>query len=106
MRSKNPKFIQGVGYDLIGNVLNDGTKYLLVIDDSCEEISKFKHFGKLGLISSKKIGKSCRFTKYTHSFVQVTCFTNQYINSTTRSRISIERVISICNISSLSKGVH
>ena len=40
-----------------------------------------------------------RVTKYTHSLVQVTegCFTIQYIKSTTRSRISIERVVSRCN---------
>ena len=51
----------------------------------------------------KQIGKRCRVAKYTHSLVQVAegCFTNQYIKSTTRSRISIERVVLRCNICSV-----
>ena len=55
------------------------------------------------LFSSKQIRNKCRITKYTQGLVQVAagCFTNQYIRSTTRSRISIERVVSRCNIRSL-----
>ena len=38
MQRKNLKFIQGVDFELI-DLPNNGTKYLLIFDDSCEEIS-------------------------------------------------------------------
>ena len=38
MQRKNLKFIQGVDFDLIETLPNNGTKYLLIFDDSCEEI--------------------------------------------------------------------
>ena len=44
MQRKNLKFIQGVDFELIENLLNNGTKYLLTLDDSCEEISNTKQF--------------------------------------------------------------
>ena len=44
---KNLKFIQGEDFDLIENLPNNGTKYLLIIDDSCEETSNFKQFVKI-----------------------------------------------------------
>ena len=40
MQRKNLKFVQGVEFDLIEILPNNGTKYLLISDDSCEEISK------------------------------------------------------------------
>ena len=43
---KNLKFIQGVDFELIENLPNNGTKYLLIFDDSCEEISNSKQFVK------------------------------------------------------------
>ena len=118
MQRKSLKFIQGVDFDLIANLPNNGTKYLLIFDDSCEEISceeicknchcwepqgtEYK-IRQTQFISSKQIMKRCRVKQYTHSLVQVAegCFTNQYIKSTTRSRITIERVVSRCNIYSL-----
>ena len=39
MQRKNVKFIQGVDFELIENLPNNGTKYLLIFDDSCVEIS-------------------------------------------------------------------
>ena len=42
MQRKNLKFIQGVDFDLIENLPNNGTKYLLIFDDSCEKISNSK----------------------------------------------------------------
>ena len=36
---KNIEFVQGVDFELIQNLTNNGTKYLLIFDDSCEEIS-------------------------------------------------------------------
>ena len=47
MQRKNLKFIQGVDFELIENLPNNGTKYLLIFDDSCEEISKYKQFVKI-----------------------------------------------------------
>ena len=47
MQRKNLKFIQGVDFDLIENLPNNGTKYLLIFDDSCEKISDSKQFVKI-----------------------------------------------------------
>ena len=44
---KNLKFIQGVDFELIENIPNNGTKYLLIFDDSFEEISNSKQFVKV-----------------------------------------------------------
>ena len=42
MQRKNLKFIQGVDFELIEILPKNGTKYLLIFDDSCEEISNSK----------------------------------------------------------------
>ena len=47
MQRKNLKFIQGVDFELIENLPNNGTKYLLIFYDSCEEISNSKQFVKV-----------------------------------------------------------
>ena len=44
MQRKNLKIIQGVDFELIENLPKNGTKYLLIFDDSCEEISNSKQF--------------------------------------------------------------
>ena len=44
---KNLNFIQGVNFDLIESLPNNGTKYLLMFDDSCEKISNSKQFVKI-----------------------------------------------------------
>lgn len=41
------EFIQGVDFDLINNLPHNSTNYLLVFDDSCEEISRSKDFVKI-----------------------------------------------------------
>ena len=46
-KKKNLKFIQGVDFDLIENLPNNRTKYLLMFEVSCEEISNFKQFVKI-----------------------------------------------------------
>ena len=38
MQRKNLKFIQGVDFDLIEKLPNNGIKYLLIFEVSCEEI--------------------------------------------------------------------
>ena len=40
-------FFQRVDFELIENLPNNGTKQLLVFDDSCEEISNSKQFVKV-----------------------------------------------------------
>ena len=100
MQRKNLKFIQGVDFDLIEILPNNGTKYLLMFDDSCEEISNSKQFFKIAtagrpkglntiyikhnLFQQSKLGRDAELKKYTHSLFQVAegCFTNQYIKST------------------------
>ena len=47
MQRKNLKLIQGVDFELIENLPNNRTKYLLIFDDSCEEISNSKQFVKV-----------------------------------------------------------
>ena len=44
---KNIEFIQGVDFELIENLPNNGTKYLLIFYDFCEEISSSKEFVKI-----------------------------------------------------------
>ena len=44
---KNNEFVQGVDLELIQNLPNSGTNYLLISDDSCEEISTSKAFVKI-----------------------------------------------------------
>ena len=41
---KNIELIEGVDFEFIQNLPNNGTKLLLVFDDSCEEISSSKDF--------------------------------------------------------------
>ena len=47
MQRRSLKFIEGFGFELIDNLPNNGTKYLLLFDYSCEEISNSKHFVKV-----------------------------------------------------------
>ena len=47
VQRKNLKFTQGVDFDLIEKLPKNGTKYLLIFDDSCEEFSNFKQFVKI-----------------------------------------------------------
>ena len=42
---RNIEFI-GVDFEIIQNLPNNGRKYLLIFDDSCEEISSSKDFVK------------------------------------------------------------
>ena len=43
----NIEFIQGVDFEMINSLPNNGTNYLLIFDDSLEELSKSKEFNKL-----------------------------------------------------------
>ena len=44
---KNLEFIKCVDFELIQNLPNDGTKYLLIFDDSCAEIFRSREFEKI-----------------------------------------------------------
>ena len=41
---ENLEFVQGVNFEFIDSRKNNGTKYLLISDDSCEEICNSKAF--------------------------------------------------------------
>ena len=41
---ENLEFVQGVNFEFIDSLKNNGTKYLLLFDDSCEEICYSKAF--------------------------------------------------------------
>ena len=41
---ENLEFVQGVNFEFIDSLKNNGTKYLLLFDDSCEEICNSKTF--------------------------------------------------------------
>ena len=51
---KNIEFIEGVDFEFIQNLPNNGTKYLLIFDDSCEEISSSKDFVKIATAGRHK----------------------------------------------------
>ena len=44
MEIENLEFVQGVNFEFIDSFKNNGTKYLLIFDDSCEEICNSKAF--------------------------------------------------------------
>ena len=41
---ENLEFVQGVNFEYIDSLKNNGTNYLLIFDDSCEEICNSKAF--------------------------------------------------------------
>ena len=42
--NKNLEFVQGVNFEYNNSLKNNGTKYLLIFDESCEEICNSKAF--------------------------------------------------------------
>ena len=44
---KNLEFVQGVNFQYIDSLKNNGTRYLLIFDESCEEICNSKNFVKI-----------------------------------------------------------
>ena len=51
---KNIQFHQGVDFEFIQSLPNNGTKYLLIFGDSCEEISSSKEFVKMATAGRHK----------------------------------------------------
>ena len=46
---ENIEFVQGVKFDFIGSLENNGTKYLLVFDDSCRNTCSSREFEKIAV---------------------------------------------------------
>ena len=44
------KFVKGVNFELIDSLKNNGTKYLLLFDDSCEEVCSSEEFVKIATV--------------------------------------------------------
>ena len=60
---KNIEFVQGVGFELIQNLPNNGTEYLLIFADSCEEISSSIEIVKIATAGRHK-GLSTVYIKH------------------------------------------
>ena len=60
---KNLEFLQGVNFEFIDSLKNNGTKYLLIFDDSCEEICNSKAFVDIA-IAGRHRGLSTIYIKY------------------------------------------
>ena len=59
----NTEFKEGVDFEFIQSLPNNGTKYLLIFDDSCEEISSSKDFVKIPTAGGHK-GLSTIYSKH------------------------------------------
>ena len=57
------EFVQGVNFELIDSLKNNGTKYLLIFDDSCEEICNSKAFVDIA-IARRHRGLSTIYVKH------------------------------------------
>ena len=46
---ENIEFVQGVNFDFIDSLENNGTKYLLIFDDSCQDLCNSREFEKIAV---------------------------------------------------------
>ena len=60
---ENLEFVQGVNFEFIDSLKNNGTKYLLISDDSCEEICNWEAFVDLAT-AGKHRGLSTIYIKH------------------------------------------
>ena len=60
---ENLDFVQGVNFEFIDSLKNNGTKYLLIFDDSCEEICNSKAFVDIA-IAGRHRGLSTIYIKH------------------------------------------
>ena len=51
---ENLEFVQGIKFEFIDLLKNNGTKYLLIFDDSCEEICNPKAFADIATAGRHK----------------------------------------------------
>ena len=62
-KKKHLKFIQGFDFELIENLPNNGTKYLLKVDDSCDQFSNSKLFVKVATAGRHR-GLNTKYIKH------------------------------------------
>ena len=60
---ENLEFVQGVNFEFFDSLKNNGTKYLLIFDDSCEEICNSKAFVDIA-IAGRHRGLSTIYIKH------------------------------------------
>ena len=60
---ENLEFVQGVSFEFIDSLKNNGTKYLLIFDDSCEEICNSKAFVDIAT-AGRHLGLSTIYIKH------------------------------------------
>ena len=60
---ENPVFVSGVNFEFFDSLKNNGTKYLLIFDDSCEEICNSKAFVDIA-IAGRHWGLSTIYIKH------------------------------------------
>ena len=60
---ENLEFVRGVNFEFIDSLKNNGTKYLLIFDDSCEEICNSKAFVDIAMAGRHR-GLSAIYTKH------------------------------------------
>ena len=88
----NLQFVQGVNFEFIDSLKNNGTKYLLIFDDSWEEICNSEAFVEIAtagrhrglstiyikhnLFHQSKLGRDVQFTKHSHCSLQVSPWRN------------------------------
>ena len=65
---ENLDFVQGVNFEFINSLKNNGTKYLLIIDDFCEEICNSIAFVEIA--TAGDIGVSAQSTLNTTFFTR------------------------------------
>ena len=59
----NLEFVRGVNFELVDSIKNNGTKYLLIFDNSCEEICNSKAFVDIATARRHR-GLSTIYTKH------------------------------------------
>ena len=60
---ENIEFVQGVNFYFIDSLENNGTKYLLIFDDSCQEICNSREFEKIA-VAGRHRGLSTIYIKH------------------------------------------
>ena len=65
MEIENLEFMQQVNFEFIDSLKNNGTKYLLIVDDSCEEICNSKAFVDIATAGRRR-GLSTIYIKPNH----------------------------------------
>ena len=61
--TENIELVQGVSFDFIDSLEINGTKYLLIFDDSCQEICNSREFEKIAVAGTDR-GLSAIYIKH------------------------------------------